>query len=162
MDRLGDGLAGAASIQRPNAEPAVAPLQLHHIGILVSDIAESTGIYVNRFGYEVRSPIIHDPEQTARVRFLALCGSPVFIELVTPDGPHSKLSRALSRGGGLNHVCYAVDDIDAACRRLREQEMLLVQPPVSAVAFPGRKIAWLIGNDRIPVELVDAGAADEI
>lgn len=135
----------------------MAPLELHHVGIVTRDVAEATADYVRRFGYEVRTPIIHDPTQTAFVQFLSLPGSPSFVEFVAPDGPESKLSGALSKGGGLNHLCYAVSDIDEACRELRNQAMLLMQPPIAAVAFPDRRIAWLIGRDRIPIELVERG-----
>jgi methylmalonyl-CoA/ethylmalonyl-CoA epimerase len=130
---------------------------LHHVGILVSNIEQATEDYIRRYGFEIRSPIVHDPNQTAYVRFLSLQGDSVFVELVSPDRPESKLSNALRKGGGLNHLCYAVDDIEFACKELREQGMYLLQKPVQAVAFPGRRIAWLIGGDRIPIELVERG-----
>jgi methylmalonyl-CoA/ethylmalonyl-CoA epimerase len=67
------------------------------------------------------------------------------------------LSNALRKGGGLNHLCYATNDIETACRLLRAEQMILLQAPVAAVAFPGRRIAWLMGGDRTPIELVEAG-----
>jgi methylmalonyl-CoA/ethylmalonyl-CoA epimerase len=130
-------------------------LTLHHIGILVPDIAAAAGQYVARFGYRVCGPIVHDPVQTAHVQFLALTESVPYIEMVTPDGPQSKLSNALKKGGGLNHLCYATPTIDEDCRRLRENGMLLLQSPVPADAFPGGRIAWLMGRDGIPIELVE-------
>ena len=130
---------------------------LHHVGVLVRDVARSAELYVRREGYVIRSPIVHDITQTAYVQFLALPGDSVFLELVAPDGEHSKLASALSKGGGLNHLCYAVDDIELGCGELRSRGMHLLQEPVPAAAFPGRKIAWLIGRDRIPVELVERG-----
>jgi methylmalonyl-CoA/ethylmalonyl-CoA epimerase len=130
---------------------------LHHVGILVPDIALAAGQYVAKFGYHVCGPIVHDPVQTARVQFLALTDSIPYVELVTPDGPDSKLSNALKKGGGLNHLCYVSPAIDDDCRRLREAGMLLLQAPVAAQAFPGRRIAWLMGHDGIPLELLDPG-----
>jgi len=137
-------------------------LDLHHVGILVADIGSASEAYVRRFGYSIRTSVIHDPTQTAFVQFLALPGSTVLVELVAPDRPDSKLSGALRKGGGLNHMCYAVEDIDDACRHLRAEAMLLIQPPVPAAAFPGRRIAWLIGRDRIPVELVERPLAGQV
>jgi len=131
--------------------------RLHHVGVLVQDIAQATGHYVSRLGFEVSGPIIHDPAQTAFVRFLCQPGDSVFLELVSPDGPESKLANALRRGEGLNHLCYAVEDIESACRELRSRGMYLLQAPVFAAAFPGRKLAWLIGRDRVPIELVERG-----
>jgi methylmalonyl-CoA/ethylmalonyl-CoA epimerase len=135
---------------------------LHHIGIVVGDIANSTMEYAIRLGCQIRSPIIHDPVQTAYIQFLSQPGDSVFLELVSPDGPESKLANALSKGGGLNHLCYAVDDIDSACSELRSRRMYLLQPPVFAAAFPSRRIAWLIGRDRIPTELVERGPDGEL
>ena len=114
-----------------------------------------------RLGFDVRGPIIHDPTQTAYVRFLSQPGDSVFLELVSPDRPASKLSNALRKGGGLNHLCFAVDDIEFACQELRSRGMSLIQGPVSAAAFPGRRIAWLIGRNRIPIELVERGSDGE-
>jgi methylmalonyl-CoA/ethylmalonyl-CoA epimerase len=130
---------------------------LHHIGFLVGDIAKAAEIYTRRYGYEITSDVIHDPTQTAYVQFLRVPGDSVQLELVAPDGERSKLSNALRKGGGLNHLCYATNDIEAACRFLRAEQMMLLQAPVAAVAFPGRRIAWLMGADRTPIELVESG-----
>jgi methylmalonyl-CoA/ethylmalonyl-CoA epimerase len=137
-------------------------LNLHHVGIVVADIAGTSKDYAIRLGCQIRSPIIHDPAQTAYVQFLSQPGDSVFLELVSPDGPESKLASALSKDGGLNHLCYAVNDIDSACRQLRSRGMYLIQPPVPAAAFPARRIAWLIGRERIPTELVERGSDGEL
>ncbi len=130
---------------------------LHHIGIAVRDIEREVGRYVDNLGYEVVSQVIHDPVQTAYVCFLKLAGDPVYLELVAPDSEQSKLARALAQGGGLNHLCYVTADIGSRCVRMRKSGMFVIQEPVAAVAFPGRRIAWLMGRSRIPVELVEAG-----
>jgi methylmalonyl-CoA/ethylmalonyl-CoA epimerase len=132
--------------------------RLHHVGLLVKNIPEAVEVYTRRYGYEVRSPVIHDPAQTAYVQFLALPGDSSYLEFVAPDRPDSKLSNALGKGGGLHHLCYATGAIDQACAELRGQGMFLIQPPVPAVAFPGRRIAWLMGRDRTLIELVEKAA----
>ena len=137
-------------------------LRLHHVGILVGDIPDSVAQYVNRFGYQVKSDLIHDPKQQARVQFVRLPGDSVYLEFVTPDGPQSRLSGALSKGGGLHHLCYSADDIDSACADLRSKGMTLVRPPIPAVAFEGRRIAWLMGRDRLLMELVERGPEGEL
>ena len=139
-----------------------ARLALHHVGIAVENIADATDRYVRTFGYEVRSGVVHDPLQTAYVQFLRLPGDSVYVEFVSPDGPNSKLSNAIKKGGGLNHVCYGTSDIAAACVDLRAQGLMLLRPPVPAVAFGGRRIAWFMGRDRVPVELVEAAPPGEL
>jgi methylmalonyl-CoA/ethylmalonyl-CoA epimerase len=135
---------------------------IHHVGVAVQDISQTAASYVQCFGYQLESEIIHDPRQQAYVQFLRLRGDRVFLELVQPDGPSSQLNRVITEGGGLNHVCYATDDIEAACQVLRGRALFLITPPVSAVAFKGRRIAWLMGRDRVIIELVERGKEDEL
>jgi methylmalonyl-CoA/ethylmalonyl-CoA epimerase len=137
-------------------------LTLHHIGIVVADVARASDQYVRRFGYKVSSDIIHDANQTAYIRFLRLPGDAFHLELVAPDGPESRLANALKKGGGPHHLCYATADIEATWREMREQGMVLLQAPVPAVAFGGRRIAWLMGRDRMAIELVERGSRGEL
>ncbi len=132
--------------------------RLHHIGILVADIARASEQMIERFGYVAESAIIEDPIQTARVMFLRLPGADHWTELVAPNGPDSVLGEALrKRKGGTHHLCHEVADIEAACEHLRGQSMMLVAPPAPAVAFGGRRIAWLMDGDCLLVELVESG-----
>lgn len=132
-------------------------MRLHHIGHLVHDLSAAAAACQANFGYRIESPVIEDPVQTALVQFLRLPGGANWLELVTPNGPNSKLSLALAKGGGLHHLCYEVDDIEAACVALRRQKMALLSTPAPAVAFTGRRIAWLLGRDRLLTELVESG-----
>jgi len=124
----------------------------------VGDIAEAGELYTRRLGYHIESPVIHDPKQQAYVQFLKLTGDTVLLELVSPDAAESRLQAALSKGYPLHHVCYSADDIDQACGELRRRGMTLISPPVEAVAFQGRRIAWLIGRGQMLMELVEEGA----
>ena len=133
-------------------------LNLHHIGIAVADISRTTEDYQVRLGCELVGGLFHDPVQTALIQFLRLPGDSVLIELVAPDGPESKLTAAVRKGGGINHLCHSTPDIEAACRLLVEQGMVIIQEPVPAVAFGGRRVAWLAGDDRVLTELVERPA----
>ena len=139
--------------------PESMSLRLHHVGILVDDISDALGMYMKNPLYKEQSDIVHDPVQTAYVKFLSCDQDAVLIELVAPDNPESKLSNALEKGGGLNHLCYETPSIEEACASLRQYGMFLVQPPVQCAAFPGRRIAWLMGRDGIPMELIEAPGA---
>ena len=137
-------------------------MRLHHVGIVVKEISEATEVYCRRFGYRWKTEVIHDPKQGAYVQFLGLTGDRVFLELVSPDGPASYLWGAVNKSGGVHHVCYAVVDIDASCADLRRKGMSLVRAPETAVAFQGRRIAWLMGRDRALIELVEEGPDGEV
>jgi methylmalonyl-CoA/ethylmalonyl-CoA epimerase len=136
--------------------------RVHHVGVVVKEIPGAAANYAGNLGYEIRSEVFHDPVQTAFVQFLALPGETVYLELVAPDGPASKVANALKKGGGINHICYKVPDIEGAMASLQDGGYLPLQAPVPAVAFNGRRIAWLMGRDRLLVELVEQGPADEL
>ncbi len=130
-------------------------LSLHHVGYAVKVIDPVAQAYVARYGYLLETGVIHDPLQTAYVQFLRLAGDRAYLEFVAPDGPESKLASAVKRGGGLNHLCYTCGPMEEAIARLEEQEMRLIAEPKPGVAFGGRRICWLLGDDPLPVELVE-------
>jgi methylmalonyl-CoA/ethylmalonyl-CoA epimerase len=132
--------------------------RLHHVGIAVASIDEAARRFARRFGYVRISPIYEDPVQAAFVQFWQLPGATDYLEFVSPNRPDSHLHQAIKKRRHLNHICYIAPDLDNACRRLRAEGMFLVRPPVEAVAFRPRRIAWLVGEDGIPIELVEAGA----
>lgn len=137
-------------------------LRFHHVGVVVDDVAAHSALYVKRLGYQIRSGVIRDPVQSAFVQFLSLPGEKVYLEFVAPDRPESQVSNALKKGGGLNHVCYSCPDIELTCAELRDQGLLLIHRPTPAVAFNGRKIAWMMGKDRVLIELVELGPEYEL
>jgi catechol 2,3-dioxygenase-like lactoylglutathione lyase family enzyme len=132
------------------------------VGIVVEDIERSARVYMERFGYEARSGIVHDPLQTAYVQFLSFPGDRIFLEFVSPDGPESSLALALKKGGGLNHICYSTVDIEETCRQLRSAGLFLIQSPTEAVAFNRRKIAWLADKSGTLFEVVEKGPENEL
>jgi len=140
-----------------SAPTPIPPLTLHHTGLLVKDVAQAAAHYVEVLGYRLESEPIDDPVQTARVQFLRLPGATHWLELVAPLGPESKLANALTKGGGLHHLCYEVADIVTATAHFRAAGCMVISEPVAAAAFPGRRIAWLMDRQRLLFELLEAG-----
>ena len=132
-----------------------AGLRLHHVGHAVREIEIAAARFTLRFGYQCATGVIHDPWQTARVQFLERVGETGYLELVTPDGPASRLSNAVKRGGGLNHLCYTCGPLEATIAELEATGMKLISDPRPGVAFAGRRICWLLGEDLLPIELVE-------
>jgi hypothetical protein len=94
------------------------------------------------------------------VQFWRLPGATNYLEFVGPNRPDSHLHQANTKKRHLNHLCYIAPDLDDACRWLHAEGMFLVRPPVEAVAFRPGRIAWLVGEYGIPIELVDPGDDD--
>lgn len=83
------------------------------------------------------------------------------IELVAPAGEDSPVRSFLSKGGGLHHLCYEVTQLESHLEMSRSQGGKLVRPPMPAVAFGGRKIAWIYSKERLLVEFLEAKSEDE-
>lgn len=139
-------------------------LRFDHIGIAVRDLEAARKSYEELFGYTLLSGPFDDPAQQARVLFLAdpqleiTDGNDhrdVVLELVAPLDETSHVARLVDSGVGAYHVCYQVADLDAALEELRGKGCLIVKQPEPAVAYEGRRIAWLFLPTRQLVELVE-------
>jgi methylmalonyl-CoA/ethylmalonyl-CoA epimerase len=98
--------------------------QVDHIGIVVRNIDESLKTYCSHLGFTLveRRTV---PEHLVEVAFLDAGNSA--LELLAPLDDTSGTARFLqSRGEGVHHICFAVDDIEAALEELRRQGMRLI------------------------------------
>lgn len=129
---------------------------LHHVGYVVSSIAESIDRWQMAISAVSTSVTFDDPIQRARVIFLDLPpGGAVKIELVEPLGSESPVAKFVEKGGGLHHLCFEVDDIDSQIQKMRGLKAMLVRKPQPAVAFAGRRIAWMQTRERMLVEYLE-------
>lgn len=134
-------------------------LRLHHVGYVVGDIEKAAAGFVSSVGAHWDGKIVADPLQGARVSFLTIRPEDPQIELVEPDSPEAPTARFLrEKGEGLHHLCYEVKDLTAALRDMRAAGSLLAKPPKPAVAFGGRRIAWLLTAEKLLVELLELEA----
>ncbi len=91
---------------------------IHHLGLAVADLDEALATYGRLFGatLEHRSTV---PDQGVHAVSLLLGGDR--IELVSPTDEDTPVGRFLaSRGPGMHHVAYEVDDVGAALAELAE------------------------------------------
>jgi methylmalonyl-CoA/ethylmalonyl-CoA epimerase len=113
-------------------------------------------------GYRIISGPFDDPTQKVRVVFLAKSDSDVVeIELIAPGSEDSPVQSMLKKsGGGAYHLCFETNDIETALSRASAQGCVVVSQPVPAVAFQGRRIAWIYTPSRQLFEIVEAKAAE--
>ena len=135
--------------------PADSP-RLHHIGFVVASIQESGQSFALGLGATWDGNIVLDPVQKVRVTFLqGRCSTDPLIELVEPADPNSPVTRFLERGGGLHHLCYEVNDLEGHLEFCKSTGSTIIRPPVPAVAFGGRRIAWAVTRKRLLVEFLE-------
>jgi methylmalonyl-CoA/ethylmalonyl-CoA epimerase len=104
-------------------------------------------------------PRVLDPIQKVTVAFLDLHG--LTIELIVPAVENSPISRQARKGVKLLHLCYRVPNLECAIAAALDVGLLLIAPPVPAVAFQGRKIAWLFSDTMGLFELVEAAGVGD-
>jgi len=129
--------------------------RMHHVGFVVASIEAAMPGFLKAMNGRWDGKVFHDPVQCVKVAFFFTPGSDVQIELVEPAGERDPVSAFLARGGGIHHVCYEVEDCDAVIARMRQEKALVVKRPKPAVAFEGRRIAWMLTAEKLLIELVE-------
>lgn len=134
----------------------MSPPSLHHVGYVVSSISENVKRWRAALSVVSVSEPFEDPLQRARVTFLEFHpGGGAYLELVEPLAEDSPVARFLKDGGGLHHLCFEVDDLDEQIRHMQRQKAVLIRRPKPALAFDGRRIAWLLTREKLLVEYLE-------
>lgn len=128
---------------------------LHHVAIVVREIAEARKLYEDVLGLVAHGDVEHVADQ--RVNVLVLYAGPQRIELIEPAADDSPVSRFLeTRGGGLHHTAYRVEDVDAAIQTMLQRGVRMIDE----AARPGShhtRIAFLHpkATGGVLIELVE-------
>ena len=92
-------------------------LQVDHIGIGVTDLAETKEFYKNALGMEQKVKVSFFPCGDAELEFL---------ETTTPDGPIGKFIEKNGGRNGIQHVALRVDNIEAAIADLMAKGIRMI------------------------------------
>jgi methylmalonyl-CoA/ethylmalonyl-CoA epimerase len=132
--------------------------KLLHVGVAVPALGPVAESLEKLFGYKLVSGPFDDPIQKVSVEFLAQSAEDAAeIELIAPAAEDSPIRSMLAKdGGGAYHLCFETSDIEAAVAHAKALGCIIVSPPVPAVAFQGRRIAWIYTRSRQLFELVEA------
>ena len=151
-------IAAAASETSDAAALAALGFRLLHVGVAVPELGPTTELMTSLFGYRVISGPFDDPIQRVSVNFLTTQPSDIAeIELIAPLTEDSPIRATLAKGGGAAyHLCFETADLDQALAHAVRLKCLIVSQPAPAVAFGGRRIAWIYTKSRQLFELVEA------
>ncbi|KAF0135267.1 MAG: Lactoylglutathione lyase [Candidatus Saganbacteria bacterium] len=131
-------------------------MRLHHIGKVVSNLEEAVEYYKSTFGFSKLDEPVIDPIQKVEVCFVEMgLGRDLTIELIKPVSEDSPVSKFLSQGGGLHHLCFEVDDIHEAIKTLRAKGSLIFGEPVPGKGHKDQLTVWLYTSEKELVELVE-------
>jgi methylmalonyl-CoA/ethylmalonyl-CoA epimerase len=120
--------------------------RLNHVAIAVRDIAAASEVYRTILGAQVSAP---EPleEHGVTVVFITLPNTK--IELLEPLGAESPIGRFLEKNpdGGMHHICYEVDDIDAARDRLVKSGARVLGSGEPKIGAHGKPVLFLHPKD---------------
>lgn len=97
---------------------------LDHVGVAVFDLEAAISLYEGTFGMKLAHRELVS-EQGVEAVLLDVGDS--HVELLRPTGPDTPVGKFMdTRGEGLHHVAYRVEDIDATLAGLRERGVRLI------------------------------------
>ena len=113
--------------------------RIDHIGVAVEEIDAAIGLYEGSFEMKLAH---RETVESQGVEAVLLDVGEGHVELLAPLGPDTPVGKYMAKNGsGLHHVAYAVDDIDAALKKIAAAGIQLIdsEPRVgirdSRVAF---------------------------
>lgn len=116
------------------------PARLHHVAYVVPDIDAALPDFAGRWGMR---QVVRETMDAQGVEAVMLQAGPAFVELIRPLDPEGAIARFLeSRGGGLHHVAYAVDDIAATLAALGAEGVELIDAE-PRVGLGGHLVAFV-------------------
>jgi len=134
--------------------------KIDHLGIAVRDLDAVRRFYTEMLELpDLGEEIV--AEQKVRVAFLPVGETKV--ELLEPTSPDSPIAKFLdSKGEGIHHVSFAVDDIDLALSKLKERGVRLIDE-VPRIGAHGAKIAFLHpkASNGVLIELCERSEHEE-
>jgi methylmalonyl-CoA/ethylmalonyl-CoA epimerase len=118
--------------------PAPRGTRLAHIGIAVRSLDEILPFY--RDILDLPEEPLDDADGASIVGLSA--GEPL-VELLEAESPDSPIGRFIAkRGPGIHHICFAVDDLDAALERCRAVGIRLIDE-APRIGAEKKRIAFL-------------------
>jgi catechol 2,3-dioxygenase-like lactoylglutathione lyase family enzyme len=146
------------------------PHTFNHVGITVSDIAESARFYA-RFGFGPEEPtpvpctdqwiktMSGFPEAELKIAWLELDG--ITLELLQYDRPAGGKSTPLAtKDAGSAHVAVGLDDVESEYARLTSEGVQFRSAPITVPdgQWAGIKAVYAIDPDGNTVELIQMPA----
>ena len=120
--------------------------RLNHVAIAVKDLHAAAEVYRDTLGATV-SEVVPQPDHGVSTIFITLPNTK--IELLEPLGANSPIAKFLERNaeGGVHHICYEVDDIEAASRQLVGKGARVLGDGKPKIGAHGKPVLFLHPKD---------------
>lgn len=121
--------------------------KIHHVAIICADYARSKDFYVNTLGLTVVQEVYREARKSYKLD-LAVNGH-YQIELFSFENPPLRPSGP--EAVGLRHLCFEVDDLDAAVATLNARGV--VTEPIRVDEYTGKRFTFFTDPDKLPLEI---------
>lgn len=129
-------------------------MKIHHIGYAVKDIIEA-GEKLKDLGFKC-GPVINDYQRNINIIFANNDNQRIELVATMDSTKDSALGGTLKkRGVGAYHMCYEVENLNAAVEELTKKKFRVIVAPQVACALDDRKVVFLWNNDIGMIELVE-------
>jgi methylmalonyl-CoA/ethylmalonyl-CoA epimerase len=120
--------------------------RLNHVAIAVANLEAACATYRDLLGATL-SDAVPQPDHGVTTVFVELPNTK--IELLEPLGADSPIAKFLERNpsGGIHHICYEVDDIQAAARALIEKGARVLGDGEPRIGAHGKPVLFLHPKD---------------
>lgn len=128
--------------------------RIHHVGVVVQDLKASVAWYEKYLGFEHEYDFVLPGAQVTM-----LVRGDAHLELYqVEDAPPVARERlevdTILRAGGINHVAFLVEDLEAAVAELAAAGVEVAIAPTNVPNESGDCFAFIRDNERMLVELV--------
>jgi methylmalonyl-CoA/ethylmalonyl-CoA epimerase len=114
--------------------------RIEHVGVVVRDVEASRRLWEDCFGIRLGS-VEDNPARPVRLALYPVGES--MVELIAGTTPESRQARMVAEGrGGLNHICFEVEDIEEALAELKAKGIPLLDQ-VPRIGHAGCRIAFV-------------------
>ena len=132
--------------------------RIEHVGVVVRDLEASRRLWEDCLGSPLGG-LEHSPGRPHKLALYPVGES--MVELLAGIEPDSKFARMCAEGkGGINHICFEVENIDEALAELKAKGIPLIDQ-VARIGHGGCRIAYLdpAGTENCLIELAELPAA---
>jgi len=127
---------------------------IDHIGVVVPSLEEGIRQWEDLFGYKKKSDVVLNTRQKVKVVFLGKENS-LTVKLIEPSDPSSPISRIAHKGGGLHHLCFKCESLNAEIPVLKTKGAAFIAPAQPGEAFNDHDVAFFLVKNNLNVELID-------
>jgi methylmalonyl-CoA/ethylmalonyl-CoA epimerase len=123
---------------KPSSPPPPRPPRIAHVGIAVETLETILPFYRDVLGMP-EVPL----EDADGARIAAVRAGESLVELLEAQSAESPIGKFIARRGpGIHHICFAVDDLDAALARCKRLGIRLIDES-PRIGAEGKRIAFL-------------------